>query len=484
MEFRAGANLFAYLVLVAFVPLAVVVFGRVRPSLAAATLALAGCLFLPELAAFDLELMPALGKENITYLAILLGALLHRPRVLASAGPGRGPEALLLLMALGNVGTVWSNPEPVFVGPNPIPGLTAYAAVSMTLKDLMRFALPFFLGRALFRTEEELRDLMTVVAAAGLVYGVFVVAEIALSGVFRVFQFGQQIYGTFTAIPEWRYGGIRPVVFMMHPLALSIFVATSVIAAAGLAKARLRVFGLSATLTRALLLIVLLLCRNVASVIFGFSMAALIAFARPRSIATVALGLSLFVCVYPALRLADLFPRDQIVALAEAFDPERARSLAGRFDEEEEVLRSTRDRLWLGWGEYSRIRANEEGLDGYYNIESGVVGILGMELRLAMLLLPVVVAWRAQPHAASARGQQLLAALMVMLAVRAVDMIPNGWWTNLPVFLAGALFGVSRAFTGARVGRAVPGLRSDPAAPTRVAPANAAARRDRPFRWR
>jgi hypothetical protein len=484
MEFRAGANLFAYLALVAFVPLAVVVFGRFRPSLAAAGLALAGCLFLPELAAFDLELMPALGKENITYLSILVGALVHQARTLGRAGPGRGPEALLLLMVLGNIGTVWSNPEPVLSGPNSIPGLTAFAAVSMSLRDLLRFALPFFLGRALFKSERDLRDLMALVATAGLVYAVFIVTEIALSGVFRVFQFGERIYGAFTAIPEWRYGGIRPVVFMMHPLALSIFVATSVIAAAGLARARLRIFRVSATASCVVLLSVLVLCRNVASVIFGFSVAALIAFARPRQVAAIALGLALFVCAYPALRIVGLFPRDEILAIAESFDPERARSLAGRFEEEEEVLQKTRDRLWLGWGEFSRIRAHEEGLDGYCTIESGIVGIFGMELRLALLLLPLAFAYRAQPRMASARDRALLAALMAILAVRAVDLVPNGWWTNLPCFLAGALFGVSRALgpVGAKRRR-----RSPEAAPAEVRSplrASDAALRGRPFRWR
>jgi len=450
MEFRAGANLFAYLVLVAFVPLTVMTFGRLGPATAAAAMALAGCLFLPELAAFDLELMPPIGKEAITYLAILVGAVLHQSRRLGRARPGRGPEAILLLIAVANVGTAWINLGPVSDGTALIPGLSAYSVVSITVGDVLRYGLPFFLGRALFTTERDLRVLLTVIAGAGLVYALFILAEIGLSAVFRVFQFGQRVYGTFTAIPEWRYGGIRPVVFMMHPLAVSIFMATSAIAAAGIAKARFRVFRLSAGASCGFLLFVLVLCRNVASVVFAVSITFLITLLRPRAIAAVALGLAALVVTYPALRTSDLFPHRELLELAEGFDPERARSLAGRFDEEDEVLGKARDHLWLGWGEFTRIRAHQEGLDGFWIIVVGIQGIVGLELRFALILLPIVVGWRMLPRVASARDRTLLATLMAIVAIRAVDLLPNGWWTNLTVFLAGALFNLARSVGRAR----------------------------------
>ena len=458
MQIMPGANALAYLVLVAFVPLAVIVFGRLRPPLAAAVLALAGCLFLPEGAGFNLELMPPVGKENVTWLSILLGAAVHRARWLGRARPGRGPEALLVAMALGNLATVWANPDPVRAGRLLIPGLTAYAALSLTIADAFRYVLPFFLGRAFFRSSRDLRDLLILLAAAGLLYSLFALAEIPLSWVFRVFQFGNWFYGVVT-VPSWRYGGLQPVVFLANPLALAMFFVSSAIAASALAKAGVRVFRLPPRPSWLWLLYVLVLCRNVAAVIYGASTSLLVSLMRPRQVAAVACALAFFVCTYPALRMADWVPHREMVALAERYDPARARSLGGRFAEEETMLANARDRLWFGWGEYDRLPFEQDApntarsLDGFWVILVGTQGLLGFELRIALLLLPIASAWRRLPRVASVQDRVLVAGLMVIVAVRAVDLLPNGWWTSLPAFLAGALYGLARGLGPTRAGR-------------------------------
>ena len=48
----------------------------------------------------------------------------------------------------------------------------------------------------------------------------------------------------------------------------------------------------------------------------------------------------------------------------------------------------------------------------------------------------------------------LLAGLMLIIGLRMVDMIPNGRWTSLPLFLAGALHSCSWAMAHARVANA------------------------------
>ena len=462
-------NLIAHLALLAFLPVAMVLFNRLPRATAAAAAVLAGSLLLPEQLAYNPPAIPPLDKESITYLSVLAAALFRSRGALSAARPGRGLELLVLLVILANVGTVFANPAPLFDEGRLEPGMGIHDVISMGSQALLSFALPFFLGRALFRTREDLHVLLVMMAGAGLVYAGLIVVEVVLSIPFHVFQLSYVLYG-FSSGVSHRWGVIQPVVFMDHGLAVATWMASSVLAAAGLAKARLRVFAFGAKPSTGIIMAGLVMCRNVAGVVYGSTLTLAIAFLRPRAVANVSLGLALLVCTYPALRTAGLFPSKQIIDLAERFDEERARSLEGRFDEEEYVLNLMGDRVWFGWGTISRVPGAEGlggwqaggyegGLDGFWVIELGVHGAVGMELRLAMLVLPVVVAWRRQRKLGSAREAVLLAALMAIVAMRAVDLLPNGWWNDLPVFLAGALHGLSGADLRASSRSRPPGTR-------------------------
>ena len=72
------------------------------------------------------------------------------------------------------------------------------------------------------------------------------------------------------------------------------------------------------------------------------------------------------------------------------------------------------------------------GLDGYWIIRFGTHGMIGLELRLALLLVPVGIAWRRQKLLGSLPDRALVVALMAIVAMRAVDLLPNGWWNCLP----------------------------------------------------
>lgn len=444
------ANPFAYLVLALFIPAAVLVFGRFPPAPASVGLALAGFLLLPERAGLNLEGLPSLNKESITYLGILAGACVHRSRLLAGAGPGRGPEALFLLLVLANALTVAANRGPVAGPEGVVPGQSLYGIVSLCSNDFLRYALPFFLGRALCRNPSDLRQLMAALAGGGLLYSLLILVEIGLSGVFQVFQFGAWFYGVVTAEPSFRYGGIQPVVFLTNPLALATFVASCSVAAAGIARAGLRLWRVAALPICLWLVFVLVLCRNLASIVYGVSFVVLVRGLRPRAVAWACLGLALFVGSYPLLRIQGLFPYESLLAVARDFDPERARSLAGRFKEEDQLLEQGWGSLLIGWGNYDRIpialepETGSKGIDGFWIIVTGIQGLLGLELRMAFLLIPIAVAWRARLRGWSSQDRALLAALSAIVAIRAVDLLPNGWWTSLPAFLAGALFRISR----------------------------------------
>ena len=90
-----------------------------------------------------------------------------------------------------------------------------------------------------------------------------------------------------------------------------------------------------------------------------------------------------------------------------------------------------------------------------------------------MQLLAVTLAWRRLRRIRDRRAQVLLGGLILIVGLRMVDLIPNGRWTSLPAFLAGALHGSARAIALARDRRPADRAQS---APAPVAPAPAPAR--------
>ncbi len=453
-------NLLAYVALVGFIPLAVAIFARLPRATATATTVLAGSLFLPEFLAFDFVGLPPLDKDNITYLGALAGALAYRSRSLSAARPGLGADLIVGLILIANVATIASNPGAMRDEGTVEPGLNAYDAVSMSADVLFRFGVPFFLGRSMFSTREDLRTLLVLLAGAGLIYAVLISIEVVLSIPWRVFHLNRLIYGI-AKEASFRWGQVQPAVFLEHGLSVALFMATALLAAVGLAAARMRVFHVAAKVSCSVLFVALVLCRNVAGVVYGGTLSLSVAMLRPSHVARISVLLATLVCVYPALRSAGLFPYQQILDLAGEFDQGRRDSLFGRFHEEEYILDLMGNRIWFGWGNIARVPGAqggnagteggfEGGLDGYWVIVLGTHGAVGLELRLALLTLPVLLAWRTLRRMRSAREKTLLVALMAIVAMRCVDLLPNGWWNNLPVFLAGALYSFSRSLGNQR----------------------------------
>jgi hypothetical protein len=349
-------------------------------------------------------------------------------------------------------------------------GLGPYSLLVKCVADTLTVGIPFFVGRALFRTREDLRTLLTVLAAAGLVYVPLIVLEVVLSIPFHVWQVSYVVYGVSTQ-PQWRWGAIQPAVFMDNGLGLVTFMGSTLVAAAGLAKGGMSVYRVTAKRARPLLLFGLVMSRSIAGIVYGATLTLLMAVLRPRLFATAALGLATLAVTYPALRMADLFPNEQIVEFARGYEAEKARSLEGRFEEEEWVLDGMGGRFWVGWGTYGRVPGaetfgtGESGIDGWWVVRLGIAGILGVELIYLMMAVPVFLAWRQTRRLRSPALIALLGALMAIIGMRMTDLLLNGWWNHLPVFLAGALSGVTQ---GLAVRRSVPRAEPEPVVAQRI----------------
>jgi hypothetical protein len=446
----------AYVVLVLFVPIAIVISRSMLRAPATSVVVIGGSLFLPELVALDLPGVPALDKEAVTYFSAFVGAAAASR--LGSARQWVGPElpiSLLIVCAIGV--TVLTNPEPSASGGQLEPALGIQDFVSQSIDVLIYTWLPFFVGRMLIRSSADLRILLRTIVLGGLVCGALAAIEVLLSVPFRSFQFSCFLFDI-CPIPTERWGTIQPVVFMENSLSLAVFLVTATLAGAGLLRIRALPIGRGRSRwVQSFMLGAVILSKNIASIVYAFSLSAVVATLSTRRMIAIAALLSSFVMLYPFTRYAGLFPWEELVEIASAIDKERMISLYGRFWEEDFVLSQMGDHLWFGWGTIDRVpdamsfktievqgvTGGDEGIDPYWVIVMGMSGIVGLELRFALLLLPVILATRTVRRSSSPTNV-LMATVAAIIAVRAIDLLPNGWWSNLPLFLAGALYRVSR----------------------------------------
>lgn len=450
-------NAFAYLALLAWAPISVAAFSLLRPSLAAAAVLIGGVLFLPEGVGFDLPGLPPIAKPEVASLCALAGALLRAPRRVLDARPGLGPEILLLFAAAAMAGTVATNRDALQFGPTRIAGLGYYEVASVLVRDVLAYGVPFLLGRALYRSSRDLRDLLLVIAAAGLFYSLFALVELRLSP-----QFHRWIYGDHQAkfYGVIRAGGYRPMVFMPHGLALALFLLVAALAANALARARLALLGLPPHLPPALLAGMVVLSKGISALVYGLVLLPLQTFLSSRAQVRFAFVLGLLVLAYPVSRMTQVFPTVALVEYFRGIDAERAHSLNFRFEQEEQLLARGRERLWFGWGGFGRgriynKRGNDDTIaDGFWIIILSDRGVVGLTLLFGLLLAPLPVAARSIGRVPLRRDRVLLAGLTLILAVHAVDLLPNGMFTCLPLFYAGSLFRTLRTLRQEKPARA------------------------------
>ncbi|HEY8426813.1 MAG TPA: hypothetical protein VIL20_00500, partial [Sandaracinaceae bacterium] len=256
-------NIFAYLALFLWVPVTLVLFIRLRPPMATMASILGGVMLLPESISIDPPALPPMDKLSVTAFWAFLGCLWKAPDRLREARPFRGLDALFLVVVAGNVGTALTNSDPLVTGPVVRPGLTLYDAFAHGVKDLLSLYLPFFLARAMLRTRRDLHDLMRVLVVCGVVYAIFALVEIRMSPQLHNWIYG---YHQYDFSMTMRFGGYRPMIFMLTGLATAMFVLSTTLAA--WARWRAGVGGAAVSL---FLTAVLILCKSTGAIVYAFA---------------------------------------------------------------------------------------------------------------------------------------------------------------------------------------------------------------------
>lgn len=447
-------NILAFLVLVLWPVVVIVLFRRMPIERALIWSILGGYLLLPPLVAIDLPAVPAIDKMSLPALSAYLVCTLmlgHRVPLLPESPVGR---VLLLVFVLAPFGTALTNPEPIPVPFRaPLSGLTLYDSVSAIA--LQAFVLiTWALARKFLCTAKAMRELLVALVVGGLVYSVPMLIEIRLSPQLNVW-----IYGFFQHSFEqmMRFGGFRPIVFLSHGLVVAFFAMTALLAALSLARSEPAAARPRLWFAAAYLAVLLVLCKSVGSIVYGFALAPLVVLASPRMMVRVAAAMAVLALAYPVLRAGGHVPVDWLLDQAMRVGPERHQSLEFRFDNEALLLQHAFEKPLFGWGGYERNLLHDPFTgrvatisDGRWVIVLGIFGWTGFIGEFGLLALPLLMLLREVPRLPSAAVAAPLGALAVIHGINMVDLLPNATLTPLTWLITGALLGHAEALGAAR----------------------------------
>jgi hypothetical protein len=437
----ASPNLIAYAALIVWPIVCLMMFRALGPRHGLIASILGGYLLLPPPpATFEFPVLPSLDKYSIPAFSVLAICLVYHRRDLRLLPEGRVARLLLGAYFVGQLMTVVANREMVWWGSYPVPGMKLQDSVAILLGVLASVA-PFLLARALLAREKDQADLLWALVISTFAYSFLMLVEVRLSPQLNIW-----IYGYFQHSFEqmMRAGGFRPIVFLYHGLWVAFLTATAVLAAFTLARGGDQTRAVQSAYLGIWLMVVLVLCKSLASLLYSIILAPLVLFASARMQVRVAAVAALLAIVYPMLRGAEYIPTESLVNLAARVSAQRAESLDFRFDNEERLLERARERPLFGWGLWGRNHVLEANTgrpltitDGRWIIVLGVTGWTGFLGEFGLLALPILlVAWRSGPS-----PPRVVAGGMVILAINLIDMIPNATLTPLTWLLAGALLG-------------------------------------------
>jgi hypothetical protein len=477
-------NAFAYLMLLAWPLIVLVMFRRMPVERALIWSILGGYLLLPPVQAnFNLPMIPAFDKvsiPNLSALFVVVAVLGRRIRLMPDSWIGR---VLLVLFVISPLATMLTNTEFLRFGVIQLPGITLVPPESegvpaglpgLGLRDAFSavanqaiFILPFFLARELLATPKALREVMLALMLGGLFYALPALFEVRMSP-----QLNTWIYGFFQHdfSQMMRPGGFRPIVFLPHGLWMAFFAMMTVIAALALTRfepAEARPRYLAAAL---LLFAVLVLCRSVGPLVLFAGLLPLVLLAPARLQLSIAAMLGLVALAYPLLRGGGLVPVEALVAWAETIEPERAASLRFRFDNEDLLLGHAAQKPWFGWGGWDRNHVHDmltgqrlTVADGRWIIVIGLYGWLGYVVEFGLLALPLVLLALQARRSPSQALSPYAGPLALLLGANMIDLLPNATLIPLTWLVAGAMLGHAEWLRKRRAAPAAAGAAENPA---------------------
>jgi hypothetical protein len=422
-------TILADLVMIAFIPAALVLFMIMPARRAVLATLLVGTLLLP-MATYSIQGVPSYSKFSATSLALLLGVFIFDSGRVA----GFRPHILdlpMLVWCVSPFGSSLTN------------DLGVYDGISAAAEQVLIWGAPYFIARLYFGDREGLRELALAIVVGGLIYMPLCLYEIRMSPQLHATLYG---FHQHDFSQTYRLGGWRPTVFMQHGLAVGMFMTIASLLAVWLWQTGSvrRLMGVPMVFIVAPLLVTTLLCKSTgAMVLLVAGLGALYAATAFRSRLILVL-LVLPPMLYMTARGPLGWSGQELVETAGLLGEARAQSLETRVFHETLLIEKAMHRPALGWGRWGRNRVTDEHgrnqsiTDGLWIITLGTMGVVGLAAMMGWLLAPALGVFLRIPAVGSAATAAPLA-LAVALSLYASDAILNAMLNQFWMVIPGAL---------------------------------------------
>ena len=446
-----GYNIFALVVLCAWVPCVVTMFALMPARRAVIAAFVCGYLFLPELN-MHFPTVPDVNKVSLTAVGVILGSLIFDGGRLFAFRPRLIDLACLTLCLCPIVASLQ----------NDLGIMDGFAASSTAVT---KWGLAYWIGRAYFTDWDGARELAMGIVLGGLAYVPLCWWEIRMSP-----QLHGEIYG-YTFISFRRDSalfGFRPNVFLMNGLTVTMFMAVCSVLAfwAWMSNSPRKLLGIPMVYVLGILVFTTVFCKALGGlVIMAGAMGALALLRWPRTRLAV-LCLILAAPAYVVVRSGGTWSGDKLVAVARSYSEERAESLAFRLKMENMLVAKAFEQPWFGWGGWRRSHVFDpwDGhdmtiVDGLWIIVLGETGVVGLTALLVMVLGSALSVCRRIPKRYwTDPACAAPVALAVVVTMYMIDGLFNATFNPVAALAVGAVASMSvaakQAFTPAAVRRA------------------------------
>lgn len=459
-------NTFAYVALMAWPLVCIVLFLMLPLEAAAIWSMLGGYLLLPSATTIDLALLPPFDKFSIPAISTFLLCWMK-----GAQAPAPRRSVLIYLLAfvfvLTPLLTSLNNSYELHIGDKSLQGFYPLDGVKLAIRNAVTLA-PFFIGKRFLSSDRGRALLLKSLPTAALLYSLPMLFEVRMSP-----QLHNWVYGFFphSFAQQVRDGGFRPVVFLGHGLEAALFVSMAVIAAMIAVRARWFVLRLPAGAVAGYLGVVLLLCKTLGAMIYAVIAVPLALLTGPRTWVRIACVILLIVCAYPMLRTYGVIPVEGIASAANSISADRSASFQTRVENENRLLAKANEKPYFGWGTWGRNRIYDEEsgrdvsiTDGAWIIQFGTFGWFGY-LSLFGLFATAVIRARTRVRGPVTEATVVLGGMSLLLAVNVVDLINNADLLPFTYMMAGSIAGCVRSPIMRRGQRAVSASRVALAAP-------------------